>query len=63
MMTARTHELVVTVAGVVITTFAVAVVKLTWGSGPAIFLSGVGTGAVITCIVLKNRELALRRAR
>jgi len=47
--------------GGIITTIVVAVVKIAWAVEPAIFIAGVGTGAVVAYIVLKNRELALLR--
>lgn len=62
-MTARMPEIVVAATGAVATTIAVAVVELTWAAGPATFIAGVGTWAVIVYIVLKNRELAALRRR
>ncbi len=60
-MTPRTQEIVVAAAAAAITTIVVAVVKIAWAVEPAIFIAGVGTGAVVAYIVLKNRELALLR--
>jgi len=59
--TTRKKEITVAAMVAAIATIVVAVAKLAGHIELAAFMAGVGTGAVITYVIIKNREIALLR--
>jgi hypothetical protein len=47
----RAWEIVIVLAGAVLTTVAFAVVKISWAVEPALFLAGVGIGTIVEFVI------------
>ena len=61
--TTRRNEIAIAAGGAIVTTIAVAALKLAGAVVPAAFIAGVGAGAVVEYVILTNRELLRRNQR